>query len=143
MTVARSLLAGAAGAVALTAVHQTAIALTDRAPRMDVLGMRAIAGLSQAAGVRPPRPLYAVTLAGDLLSNALYYSLVAAGTPGREWTRGALLGLGAGVGAVVLPPVLGLGRVPSGRTPATAAMAVAWYTIGGLAAAATARRLRP
>ena len=141
MRFSNALLAGAAGSVALTAVHQAAVALVDRAPRMDVLGMRAIARLARAANAKPPANLYAVTLAGDLAGNALYYSLVGAGRPGGEWARGAALGLAAGVGGVVLPPVLGLGDAPSGRTAATAAMTVAWYTLGGLVAAGVARRL--
>jgi hypothetical protein len=37
---------------------------------------------------------------------------------------------------------MGLGSEPSARTPATAAMTVAWYTLGGLVAAAATRALR-
>ena len=47
---------------------------------------------------------------------------------------GALLGLTAGVGALVLPGPLGLGEAPAKRTGGTAAMTLAWYTLGGLAA---------
>jgi hypothetical protein len=47
----------------------------------------------------------------------------------------------AGVGAVVLPPLLGLGQQPGRRTPWTELMTVAWYTAGGVAAAAVAERL--
>jgi hypothetical protein len=144
MSLTKAFLSGVAGAVALTAVHQTARRLTDDAPRMDLLGMRALAQIFEAAGRTPPPrdTLYDLTLGGDLASNALYYSLVGAGEEGGEWRRGAFLGLAAGVGAVVLPPVLGLGSAPSRRTTATAAMTVAWYTLGGLAAAGTARLLR-
>ena len=143
MSPLRSLLAGAAGAATLTALHQAAVALVPRAPRMDVLGMRALDRAAHAAGAETPQPLYGLTLAGDLLANTLYYSLVGAGRPEGAWTRGAALGLAAGVGAVALTPLLGLGRAPSGRTPATAAMTVAWYTLGGLAAAAVASAGRP
>lgn len=144
MRTTHALLSGAAGASVLTAVHQTARRLTDEAPRMDVLGMRALSRLFRAAGQSPPphSRLYRATLAGDLVSNTLYYSLVGVGESDGAWKRGALLGLGAGLGAVVLPPFLGLGSAPSRRTPATAAMTVAWYTLGGLAAAGAARLLR-
>lgn len=144
MSLAKSLLSGAAGAIVLTAIHQSARRLIDDAPRMDLLGMRALAQLFEATGQAPPPrdTLYDLTLAGDLASNALYYSLVGLGEEGAEWKRGALLGLTAGVGAVVLPPLLGLGSAPSRRTAATAAMTVAWYTAGGLAAAGMARLLR-
>jgi hypothetical protein len=144
MSLSRALLSGAAGALSLTALHQTARALTDDAPRMDLPGMRALARAFRAADASPPPrdTLYDLTLAGDLVSNTLYYGLVGAGEEGGEWTRGALLGLAAGVGTVVLPPLLGLGSAPSRRTPATAAMTIAWYTVGGLAAAGAARWLR-
>jgi hypothetical protein len=49
----------------------------------------------------------------------------------------------AGVGAVVLPGPLGLGRQPTNRARATQVMTVLWYLAGGLAAAAAARRLKP
>ncbi len=74
------------------------------------------------------------------ITNTLYYSLV--GVDGNKGTllRGALLGGIAGVGAVLAPEPLGLGKQPSARTPATQVMTIAWYVIGGLAAAATWQR---
>ncbi|HEX8298771.1 MAG TPA: hypothetical protein VF594_06380, partial [Rubricoccaceae bacterium] len=113
----RALLAGFTGAAVLTAVHQTARLVTADAPRMDVLGMRALARVFRAANTAPPPhdTLYAQTFAGDIAANTLYYALVGA-APGHEWTLGLGLGLAAGVGAVVLPSHLGLGAAPSART---------------------------
>src|SRR5207237_1240532 len=113
---ATSLAAGLAGAVAVTAVHETTRRLTPRAPRMDILGERGIAKLVLAAGRTPPGGvrLHRLALGGALVSNSLYYALV--GTGRGAWKRGAALGLLAGVAAVVLPPVLGLGRAPRGLT---------------------------
>ncbi len=134
-----ALISGAAGAVALTAVHQAARAVTDAAPRMDVLGVRALARGSRAVGIEPPpsehRGLYGAALAGDLLFNSAYYSMA------TTWTRGAALGLLAGIGALVLPQRLGLGDPPKSELLANRIMTVAWYTFGGLAAAATAQCL--
>src|SRR3954464_6061259 len=104
--------AGLAGAAALTAVHQMARRVTDDAPRMDVLGERAIARSIAAAGgtppARPARPrraaggtppagpaLHRWALAGDLLCNSAYYSLIACGRRARVWERAALLGIAA------------------------------------------------
>ena len=131
---------GLAGAAALTAIHETARRRLPHAPRMDVIGMRALGRTMTRAGIDPPpgRRLFYETLAGDVLSNAAYYSLVAVGRPDRVWRRGLLLGLAAGVGAVLLPPLLGLGRSPDTKTPVTQALTVAWYVAGGLAAAAAA-----
>lgn len=135
MSLLRALGSGLAGAIALTAIHETARRLIPDAPRMDVLGMRAIEKSLRALDQEPPLPLHELTLASDITANSIYYSLVAAGDPQGAMLRGALLGAAAGVGAVVLPRQLGLGEQPS-HAPATKVMTVAWYLAGGLAAAA-------
>ena len=137
----KALGAGLAGAAVLTAVHETTRRITPDAPRMDILGERAIEKLTRSAGGTPPRgeALHRLALGGDLVSNSLYYALV--GTGRDAWVRGAALGLAAGVGAVVLPPFLGLGRAPRGLTPKTKAMTIGYYLIGGLAAAVASRLL--
>jgi hypothetical protein len=137
-----AVVSGAAGALALTAVHQLARRSVPYAPRMDVLGMRAIARGAHRVGRRPPtgRVLYRATLAGDLLSNTAYYSVVALG--GRHALRaGAALGIAAGAGALVLPPLLGLGNAPHAHAWPNRLMTVAWYTLGGLVAGAVYERL--
>ena len=132
---------GLAGAYALTLTHDTARRLIPEAPRMDVIGMRALAKTARAAGATPPAQLHEAALAGDLVANSLYYGLVAAGAREHALRNGALLGLAAGLGAVVLPRPLGLGRQPTERTPVTQAMTVAWYVAGGLAAGVAYRQL--
>lgn len=138
-----SLAAGFSGAIALTILHETVRHLRPHdAPRMDVLGMR---GLRKLLGKTDlPQPdrdtLFTMTMAGDVLSNGLYYTLVGSGR--HALRRGLLLGVAAGAGGVLLPGPLGLGEAPSNRTPQTQAMTVAWYTVGGLVAGAVARALR-
>jgi hypothetical protein len=135
----RALGSGLAGACVLTLVHEGARRVFADAPRVDLLGMRALARSYNAVGAPTPAPdeLFNRALVGDIVGNALYYSGVGWGEPRGAWVRGAALGLAAGIGAVALPGPLGLGRDASARTPATKAMTVAWYTLGGLAAAAT------
>lgn len=137
MKTVNAIAGGLAGACVLTAVHETMRRLVPDAPRMDILGMRAIEKLMYSADMAPPADddrLHTWALVGDVISNALYYSF--AGTGKNAWLRGALLGTGAGVGAVLLPGPLGLGEKPSARTSQTQAMTVGLYLIGGLAAAA-------
>jgi hypothetical protein len=132
---------GAAGAAALTALHETVRRSgIPNAPRADVLGMRALAKAHRAVDGEPPSDdvLFRWAMAGDLVANSLYYSLVGLGGKRWAWPLGAALGLGAGLGAVLLPGPMGLGKGPSGRTWQTKAMTVAWYLAGGLAAACTA-----
>lgn len=137
-TLNNALISGAAGALALTTVHQAARAVTADAPRMDVVGMRALARGATAAGAEAPTThagLYGATLAGDLIANSLYYSLA------TTYTRGTVLGLLAGIGALVLPERMGLGVPPKSELLSNQVMTVAWYLVGGLAAAATAQCL--
>lgn len=140
----KSLASGFAGAVTLTLIHEiTRKVLPSHAPRMDVLGMRALARLLHKAGVEAPEPdrLHHMAMAGDLVSNTLYYSLVAIGSPKRAIIRGFLFGLAAGIGGLVLPGPLGLGKAPSSRTTATESLTIHHYLAGGLAAAIAYRML--
>ena len=137
----KALGSGLVGACALTLIHETARRFIDDAPRMDVLGMRALSKAARAADLDPPVPLHEAALVGDLVSNSLYYSLVGAGSRREALRNGALLGLAAGLGAVYLPERLGLGRQPTEDSPQTQLMTVAWYLVGGLAAGAAYRAL--
>jgi hypothetical protein len=129
-------LPGLVGAGALTGLHEAVRHRRRDAPRVDVVGMRALARLYEASGVRPPRKkrLHRLALLGDLVANSLYYGLLVAGQ--LPLWRGALGGALAGLGAVFLPPYLGLGRLPGNRRRSTRVMTVAWYLAGGLTAAA-------
>ena len=133
-----SFISGLAGAAALTAVHQAARALTDSAPRMDVVGMRALARGSKALETDAPethKGLYRAALAGDLICNSAYYSLAS------TYTRGTVMGVLAGVCALVLPQRMGLGNPPKSDLLSNQVMTLSWYLIGGLVAAGTAQWL--
>ena len=143
MKILPSLAAGFAGAIALTALHETVRRLRPQdAPRMDVLGERGLRKILRLEDLPQPdhATVYSATMLGDVLSNGLYYSL--AGSGKHSLSRGAVLGVLAGVGGVVLPGPMGLGTAPSNRTPQTQAMTVAWYTVGGLVAGLVSQALR-
>jgi hypothetical protein len=127
---------GLVGALALTAAHEGLRRNAPVSPRMDVLGMRALKGLASALGFDPPRgkKLRRDALVGDLVANTAFFSLAARGR--HPVFRGVTLGLLAGMGATLLPPVLGLGRTPRSKT--IKAETVGLYVIGGLAAAGVA-----
>jgi hypothetical protein len=140
---AHHLAGGFAGALALTLLHETVRRLRpEDAPRMDVLGMRGLRKLLGKADAPQPDhdTLFNLTMAGDILCNGLYYSLIDTGR--NAVPQGLLFGLAAGIGGVALPGPLGLGTAPSGRTPQTKAMTVAWYTLGGVVAGVVGRAVR-
>lgn len=139
----KAIVSGVAGAVVLNLVHETARRTIPHAPRMDVIGTRAIRRPMQAAGIQPPSwdRAHRIALAGDLVANSAYYAMAAVGDGRNARERGLILGLLAGIGGAVLPPILGLGNQPHRKTPVTHLLTVAWYTIGGVVAGEVARRL--
>ena len=129
---------GLAGACALTLLNEGAKKLDKDAPKMDLLGMNAVARLMKgnSLATQAADTLFPIALAGDLVSNSLYYSMAEGGDKKNTMIRGALLGIAAGLGAVLLPERLGLDERPTGRTTKTKLLTISWYLIGGLVAAA-------
>jgi hypothetical protein len=136
MSMQNAMVSGLVGAGVLTAIHEGARQVIQDAPRMEILAKRAVAYSLEAADaeVPPNRYLHPMTLVGDIAANTAYYSLIGLARPENGLAVGAALGLAAGIGGVLLPGPMGLGTEPSARTPQTAAMTIAWYTLGGLAA---------
>jgi hypothetical protein len=133
-----SALGGLAGACALTVLNAGAKKIDKDAPRLDLLGMNAVAKLVKGTGIRPMGngQLKPVSLTGDLISNSLYYAMAQTGDKKSTLLRGALLGLGAGVGAISLAKPLGLDERAVAASTKTKALTIAWYVVGGLIAAA-------
>jgi hypothetical protein len=132
----KALASGLFGAIVLNLVHETARQFSESAPRVDLLGQQAIAQTYERFDEKPPEKneLYAMALAGDLTSNAVYYSLVATGGAKNAILTGAILGAAAGLGAIYLPQKIGLRSRYAAKTPQRAAMTVGYYTLGGVAA---------
>jgi hypothetical protein len=140
-TTRRALAAGAAGVATVTALNEGVRRVWDRAPRVDLLGRRAVGRIARAAGLRPGRKArFRAALAGELLVDGAYFAL--AGLARRNLAVGTALGLAAGAGALALPGPLGLGTRPTRRARETAWATVAWYVAAGIAAGAAGRALR-
>ena len=137
----KALGSGLVGACALTLVHETARRYIEDAPRMDVVGMRAITKTLRAVDVEPPVSLHEAALVGEVLSNSLFYGLVGLGDAEDGVRNGAALGLAAGLAAVYLPEPLGLGRQPVKNSTETNLLTIAFYLLGGLAAGAAYQAL--
>lgn len=141
-TLLKSIASGFAGAVALNVWHETIRRFVPEAPRADILGERSLQKIIRTVGKTPPseNDLYGPAMIGDLLSNTAYYSLIGVTKPDNALATGTVLGLAAGVGAVVLPGPWGLGEAPTNRTTATQVMTVGWYLLGGLVTAAVYKK---
>lgn len=133
----RNILGGLAGAIVLNVIHESARRLYNKAPRVDLVGEEALSKTLSAVGVEPPtgKTLKGSTLAADIVSNAMYYSMIGKGGEHNLLVRGAGYGLAAGLGAIGLTQKLGLSDAPVTKTNETQIMTVAWYLLGGLSAA--------
>ena len=142
MKVVHALVAGLAGAVTLTIAHQLLRKVSSDAPRMDLMGEEALEKIGDKTNVHIPQDKkYGIAMAGDIISNTLYYSLAAIRNNKSTTARGGLLGVAAGIGGVLLPKQLGLTNSYSDRNMKTRLMTVAIYSLGGLVAARVARAL--
>jgi hypothetical protein len=135
-----ALKSGMIGACSLNVLHETGRKVIPIAPHIDLIAMRALGKSLNRIGVTPSlKNLRRIALAGDLLSNSIYYSavggLTASQKPRSVWKRAVLLGLAAGVGAVVLPPRFGIEHHPSRVSPHTGVLTIAWYLVGAFVTA--------
>lgn len=142
MKILPSLAGGLAGALSVTILHELIRKFDSSAPRLDLLGEQAASRLIEKTGHHAPegKKLYFTGLAGDILSNTLYYSI--AGTRMKSlFSTGGLLGLSAGVGALALPEKLNLNKVFAGGTTKKKLITVGLYLTGGLVASAVIKAL--
>jgi hypothetical protein len=138
MKVSAGLAGGLAGTLTVASIHEALKRVSPDAPRMDILDMELIRkGLkSMHKEVPGEGELQRWAVGGELFCDTAYYGLVAIGGKKGVWFRGALLGLIAGVTAVILPKPLGLPEEPSNKTSGTQLMTIGLYLMGGLVAAA-------
>ncbi|MDO7742726.1 MAG: hypothetical protein MUP99_03100 [Pedobacter sp.] len=134
MSKVKNLIAGAAGAIALNVLHETLKKESDDVPRVDLLGEDAVQKVLKYFGSSVPdkASLYKTTLAGDLISNTLYYSLIGAGNRKYLWPKAVFLGLTAGIGAVKLPEPMGLDPEPVIKTDQVKVLTVGYYIFGAI-----------
>lgn len=135
----KGIISGLAGALAVNILHEFIRRYDSKAPRIDLIGKEALSKSLSGIGVDPPKGknLHQATLAGDIVSNTLYYSLIASGDINKKWMRGAMLGASAGLGALKLPKPMGLDDKPVTKNRKAEVLTVLYYTFGGLVTAAT------
>jgi len=134
MSKVHNLLAGLGGAIALNILHESLKRKDKDMPRVDLLGEEVLEKSLDYfdAEIHDKDTRYNITLAGDILSNALYYSSIGAGAPEHIWTRAVAVGVTAGIGAITLPEPLGLDDKPVTKTNKTKALTIGYYLAGAL-----------
>ncbi|TRW27175.1 hypothetical protein FMM05_00595 [Flavobacterium zepuense] len=134
MSKIKNLLAGLGGAIVLNIIHESLKKKGPDMPRVDLVGEEALQKSLNYLGtsIDDDATLYKVTLAGDVISNALYYSLIGGGSYKHIWTWAVFYGLSGGIGAVTLPEPAGLDPEPVNKAQKTKVLTVAYYLAGAL-----------
>ncbi len=136
-TKSQSLLGGLIGSLVVNGLAESIRKASPITPRLDEFGQRAMNKGLMAVGAGPLRgnKRYWTALAGDVLLNTLVFSLAGAGKERRAIPQG--LGLGALMGAAMLLSAKPLGIDPdtTGSNAKEKGMTMAYYLLGGLAAA--------
>jgi len=142
--ISKNMLGGLVGAAALNLIHSVAKRLDPQAPEVDKVGEEAMVKTVRAAGYVAPKgnALIAATFGADVASNAMLYTLIGYGGERHILLRGALLGAVVGLATLTVPGQAGLDDHPIKKSPRTRFMTVAWYVMGGLAAAGAIKVLK-
>lgn len=139
MDTLKFLATGLAGSTALTGIHQ-ALRHTKGAPRVDLLGEQAVRKIAGNKSNLSHNQAYYSALAGDIVTNSLYYSIIAQSK--RPILTGVLLGAAAGAMAVFAPDILGLNKDYVRSDNRKMAMTAGYYTAAGLIAGVAAKLLQ-
>lgn len=124
----KKLLAGLGGAIALNLLHEIVRKNFDNVPEVNKVGEEALNKALETMDLKisDQDQLYIATLAGDVVSNGVYYAATA--TSGFNLVSG----VAAGLGAVVLPKNMGLDDSPVAETTQKKVMTVAYYLFGAV-----------
>lgn len=134
MGLIKNLTAGLIGSLALNLLHETLRKNETNVPKINLLGEEALNKTRIALGQTPivdQEELYKATLKADLVSNAVYYSLIG-GKSKYIWPKAIFYGLSAGIGALKLPKPLGLDSTPVDETDQMKALTIGYYLFGAL-----------
>jgi len=143
MSKIKNLIAGFAGAVALNILHETLKHKSKNVPRIDLLGENALQKTLGFFGehIGNKQTLHNATLAGDIVSNTIYYSMIGAGEAKYLWPKAIFLGLSAGIGAVNLPEPMGLNPRPITKSEQIKALTVGYYVFGAIVTALVLKKI--
>lgn len=124
----KKIIAGLGGAIALNLLHEIIRKNFDNVPEINKVGEEALNKVLDKADVKitDHDQLYAATLAGDVISNGIYYATTA--TSGFNIASGLAMGLGA----LALPEKIGLDDKPVAETTQKKVMTVAYYLFGAI-----------
>ncbi|MDO5524161.1 MAG: hypothetical protein Q4G48_08985 [Bacteroidia bacterium] len=125
----KRVIAGLSGAVALSILHEYVKKNFVEVPEFNEVGEEVIdKSLSKInLKIKDHDKLYNATVAGDILTNAVYYAF----TP---FKLNSVIGALGGLGAIALPKKLGLDNTPIAGTDKKKMITVGYYIFGAMVA---------
>jgi hypothetical protein len=140
-TKSQSLLGGLAGSIVVNLLAEGIRKNFRLTPRLDRYGKQGLDRVTEAAGIGrlPQRPRYWTALAGDLVINTLVFALSGAGSKKRTLPQGLALGAAMAGAMMLAAKPAGIDPETTGENKKEKSMTVAYYIIGGLAAAGLIR----
>jgi hypothetical protein len=133
---------GLLGALALTLLHEGVRKMDKDNLTIDSLGLNALSKILKGfrdSTLTAEQELFELTHTGEVLSNALYFSIAGMGSKKNLMLRSALLGLTAGLGALVLPRYLGIEE--NGRSNKSKILTISRYLLGSLLTATAIKKM--
>jgi hypothetical protein len=124
----KKIIAGLGGAIALNLLHEAIRKNFDNVPQINKVGEEALNKALDKVDVKitDQDQLYAATLAGDVISNGMYYAATA------TTSFNIVSGIAMGLGAVMLPQKMGLDDTPVAGTTEKKVMTVVYYLFGAV-----------
>ena len=125
----KRIVAGLGGAIAINMLHNFMKNKFDDVPKFKEVKHEAVDKSLEKINlqIKDEDRLQRATFAGDILSNAIYYSI----TP---FKMTSLIGILGGFGAIVLPKKLGLDNRPIAGTDTKKIITVGYYLFGAFVA---------
>lgn len=123
----KKILAGLGGAIALNIIHEVIRKNFNNVPHINEVGEEVLVKVMDHTplNITGKQNIYATTLAGDILSNGLYYATTAT-------KHNLASGLIMGIAAIALPKQLGLDDKPVAGNNKKKAMTIGYYIAGAL-----------
>lgn len=140
MNILNLIATGFAGSSALTGLHQI-LRNMEGAPRVDLLGKQAIEkALGDDKANFSDKSLYWSSIAGDILSNSAFYSIIARAK--NPVFTGAIVGAVIGVMTLVSPNILNLDKDLVKSSDTKKYITIGYYIFGGIVAGLMASTIK-
>ncbi|MGK7395473.1 MAG: hypothetical protein ACNS62_12930 [Candidatus Cyclobacteriaceae bacterium M3_2C_046] len=139
MPILNMIATGLTGSTSVTGIHQL-LRNKKNTPRVDLLGAQGLKKLFYKRAKLPNKQAYWGSLAGDMIFNSFYYSLLT--KVKKPVSTGLIMGLAIGVITMLSPEWLGLDKKFVQSSQKQKYLTIGYYTGAGLLAGILAKFIK-